>query len=214
MTTFDLQKKIHDSMRKYLQIGMTENDAKNIARSVIPTVCGDIISGTRTADIEGDATDRVMEKGELLLLDLQVNLEGAWSDLTRVYFMGQPSDEKVLVYNQVISALDAGEKLLKPEARACDIYHAMRKAIGTEFAFTHHGGHRIGEQDSVAEPRFIPECGDTLKEGMIVTLEPAVYIPKKIGIRLENNYRITKDGFIRLDGLSLDINDYIIERTI
>ena len=213
MTTFDLQKKIHLQMQKLLEIGMTENDAKNIAKSVVPDVGGDIISGTRTADIEGDATDRVMESGELLLLDLQVKHEGVWSDLTRVYFMGKPSDEQISVYNQVLSALSAGEKLLKEGTRACDIYHGMRKAIGNEFAFTHHGGHRIGEE-SVAEPRFIPECEDVLKEGMVVTLEPAVYLPEKFGIRLENNYKITKDGFIRLDNLSLDINDYIIERTI
>lgn len=213
MTTFDLQKKIHSQMKMYLRAGMTENDAKNIAKSVIPYIGGDIISGTRTADIEGDATDRVMEKGEILLLDLQVKHEGEWSDLTRVYFMGQPSREQILVYKHVLSALHAGENLLKPGTRAMDIYHEMREAIGTEFAFTHHGGHRIGEE-SVEEPRFVPECEDTLKEGMVVTLEPAVYLPERFGIRLENNYRITKDGFIRLDNLSLDINDYIIERTI
>ncbi len=213
MTTFDLQKRIHAAMQKQLQIGMTENDAKSIAKSVIPDVGGDIISGTRTADIEGDATDRVMERGEILLLDLQVKHEGEWSDLTRVYFMGQPTKEQIKVYNQVVSALSVGEKLLKPQTRACDIYHEMRKSIGTEYAFTHHGGHRIGNE-SVAEPRFIPECEDVLKEGMVVTLEPAVYIPNKFGIRLENNYLITKDGFIRLDELSHDINDYIIERTI
>ena len=213
MTTFDLQKKIHDKMNQYLQIGMTENDAKNIARSVIPTVGGDIISGERTADIEGDATDKVIGKGDILLLDLQVNLEGTWSDLTRVYFMGRPNDEQVAVYNKVLSALSAGEKLLKPGTRACDIWETMRKATGSEYAFTHHGGHRVGKE-SVAEPRFVPECEDVLTEGMVVTLEPAVYIPEKFGIRLENNYLITNDGFIRLDELSLDIDDYIIERTI
>lgn len=213
MTTFDLQQRIHDSIRQNLRIGMTENDAKNIARSVISTVGGDIISGQRTADIEGDATDRVLQKGDILLLDLQVNHDGVWSDLTRVFFMGQPDNEQREIYDKVLCALIAGEKLLKPGTRGCDIWETMRKATFSEYAFTHHGGHRVGAM-SVEDPRFIPECEDVLKEGMVVTLEPAIYIPEKFGIRLENNYKITSDGFIRLDNLSLDIDDYIIERTI
>lgn len=213
MTTFDLQKKIHLAMKKHLSIGMTENDVKNITRSVISYVSGDIISGHRTADIEGQPTDRAMQRGDVLLLDLQVKHEGEWSDLTRVYFMGQPSDEQVSVYNKVISALTAGEKLLRAGTKACDIYHCMKTAIDSEFAFNHHGGHRIANE-SVEEPRFVSECENVLEEGMVVTLEPGIYLPDNFGIRLENNYKITKDGFIRLDNLPLDIEEYIIERTI
>ncbi len=211
MTTWELQKKIHNAVAEKLCIGMTEKELAEVISSVCPDWQGDLISGERTAEIEGEPTDRKILSGDVVLLDLQVQADGAWSDLTRVYFMGGISDEQRHAYYQVMSAIRAGEKLLCPGTRACDIYHAMRAAIGTEFAFSHHGGHRIGTCDIVTEPRFIPESEDVLAEGMIVTLEPAAYFPDKFGIRLENNYLITETGARRLCSLSDSIDDYIVK---
>ena len=211
MTTWDLQQKIHNAVSNKLRAGMTENELADVIREVCPDFAGDLISGKRTAEIEGGPTDKVIEKGDVVMLDLQVLEGGQWSDLTRVYFIGEADAEKQNAYHSVENALKAGEALLCPGTKAKDIWYKMREAIGTEYAFNHHGGHRIGTEDVVAEPRFVPECEDTLKEGMIVTLEPAVYVPDKFGIRLENNYLITKDGYMRLCGLPLEITDYILE---
>ena len=58
---------------------------------------------------------------------------------------------------------------------------------------------------------LVPECKETLQPGMVVTLEPAVYYPGKFGIRLENNYLITENGYERLCNLPLEKEEYILK---
>ena len=136
--------------------------------------------------------------------------EGQWSDLTRVYFVGEISNEQKEAYLKVKEAIRVGEENLQPGVKCKHLWEIMHEAINSPYAFDHHGGHRIGEaEEIVVNPRFIPESDEELKPGMIVTLEPAIYIPEKFGIRLENNYLITEAGFERLDNLSLDENEYI-----
>lgn len=209
MTTWELQKNIHNAVKEKLHIGITERELADVISSVCPDWQGDLISGKRTAEIEGGPTDKVIESGDVVLLDLQVCVDGQWSDLTRVYFMGGITDKQKYAYNQVLSAIKAGEKLLCAGTRASVIYHEMRKAIGTEYAFSHHGGHRIGCDEIVVNPRFVPESDEILEAGMIVTLEPAVYFEDSFGIRLENNYLIKDTGFERLCSLSDSVDEYI-----
>ncbi len=211
MTAFELQKQIHLAVKQHLRPGMTEYELADVISSVCPKWQGDLITGERTAEIEGGPTERVIQAGDVVLLDLQVNEDNQWSDLTRVYFVGNPTEEQKKAYTQVIGALTAGEELLKPGTKGNEIWELMRKAMDSPFGFTHHGGHRIGTEEIVTEPRFVPECDDELQTGMIVTLEPAVYYPEKFGIRLENNYRITEKGYERLDDLSLDESEYIVK---
>ena len=210
MTSWELQKKIHEAVKGKLSVGMTERDVVDVISGICPDWQGDLISGKRTAEIEGEATDKVIEKGDVLLLDLQVKSEGQWSDLTRVYFVGEISNEQKEAYLKVKEAIRVGEENLQPGVKGKDLWDIMRKTINSPYAFDHHGGHRIGEaEEIVVNPRFIPDSDEELKPGMIVTLEPAIYIPEKFGIRLENNYLITEAGFERLDNLSLDENEYI-----
>ncbi|MBE7042566.1 MAG: aminopeptidase P family protein [Ruminococcaceae bacterium] len=211
MTVWELQKEIHRAVKQHLRPGMTELALAQVISDVCPHWQGDLITGERTAEIEGGPTNRVIQPGDVVLLDLQVNAENQWSDLTRVYFAGEPDEEQKEAYRQVLSALKAGEELLRPGTKGVVLWERMRKAIGTPYAFDHHGGHRIGTEEIVVDPRFVPECEEELKAGMIVTLEPAVYYPGKFGIRLENNYRITETGYERLDDLSLDESDYIVK---
>ena len=214
MTTWELQSLVHKAVKENLRIGMTEKELAKIITSVCPDWQGDLISGERTAEIEGPPTDRVIKHGDVVLLDLQMCSENCWSDLTRVYFMGEISDEQKKVYAQVLNAIKAGEENLYHGKKGKDLWELTRSATGSEFAFSHHAGHRIGvktDDEIVVDPRFIPECEDTLKAGMIVTLEPAIYIPGKFGIRIENNYLITENGYERLCNLPLDVNHYIVK---
>lgn len=210
MTTFELQEKIHNCVKEKLSFGMTEKELGEIISEICPDWQGDLISGIRTSDIEGGPTDKVIEVGDIVLLDLQVKSENQWSDLTRVYFMGGISSEQKEAYEKIKIALKVGESLLYPGMSASEIYKKVREAIDSPFCFDHHAGHRIGEE-TVVNPRFMPESKDKLEAGMVVTLEPGIYIPDKFGIRLENNYLITEDGFKRLDNLSLDENEYVVK---
>ena len=210
MATFELQEKIHSAVKDKLKIGMTELELAKIISGICPDWQGDLISGERTADIEGAPGSRIIKAGDVVLLDLQVFKDNQWSDLTRVYFMGGISDEQLDAWQRVKKALSAGEELLRPGTVAKDLWHIMREVIDSPYAFDHHGGHRIGRDETVVNPRFVPESDDKLRSGMVVTLEPAIYLPGKFGIRLENNYLITEDGFTRLDNLSLNADEYII----
>lgn len=214
MTTWELQSAVHKAVKENLRAGMTEKELAGVITGVCPDWQGDLISGERTSEIEGAPTDRVIKCGDVVLLDLQICAENKWSDLTRVYFVGGISDEQKAAYMQVVNALKMGEANLYPGKKAGDLWELVRMEIGSEYAFTHHAGHRIGEyptEEIVAEPRFVPECDDVLKPGMVVTLEPAVYYPGKFGIRLENNYLITENGYERLCSLPLDETEYIVK---
>ena len=214
MNTWELQSIIHKAVKENLHAGMTELELADVITRVCPDWQGDLISGERTADIEGAPTQRVINYGDVVLLDLQVCSENKWSDLTRVYFVGEITKEYKAAYKQVMNAISAGEANLCPNKKGRDLWEIMHNAIGSQYAFMHHAGHRIGqfpEEEIVAEPRFVPECEEVLKPGMVVTLEPAVYYPGKFGIRLENNYMITEDGYERLCNLPLDENEYIVK---
>ncbi len=211
MTTWELQQQIHNVVKKSIFAGMTETELAGVISKVCPIWQGDLISGERSADIEGEPCERVISKGDIVLLDLQVYCANMWSDLTRVYFVGEATDKQMSAYKQVTQAIFAGEALLRPGTKGKEIWNTMRNAIGTDFAFTHHGGHLLDSKNFYLEPSFTAESEDVLQAGMIVTLEPGVYYPEEFGIRLENNYLITQSGFERLCGLSMEMSDYIVK---
>ena len=211
MNTWELQQKIHDCIRENLRAGMTEKEIGETISGVCPDWHGDLISGERTADVEGEPTERVINTGDIVLFDLQVYTDGMWSDLTRVYFVGNTTEKQVVAYEKIRKAILTGERLLRPGTKGKDIWKTMRKAIGSEFAFTHHGGHRIDKDNFYLGPSFLPDSEEELKYGEIITLEPAVYYPGEFGIRLENNYIITENGYQRLCSLPMEISHYIVK---
>lgn len=211
MNTWELQQKIHDEIKKNLRAGMSEKEIGEVISGIYADWRGDLISGERTANIEGEPTERIIKKGDTVLFDLQVYTDGMWSDITRVYFVGEPSLKQKKAYEAVLKAVYEGEKLLLPGTKGKNIWKTMRDAIGDEFAFTHHGGHRIDKDNFYLAPSFIPESDDELKAGEIITLEPAVYYPGEFGIRLENNYLITEDGYERLCSLPMEMSHYIVK---
>ena len=99
--------------------------------------------------------------------------------------------------------------MLKDGTKCSDIYDFLQREIASEYAFTHHAGHLIGDEPLI-KPQFLPDSAGCLKSGMMVTLEPGIYVPDKFGIRIENNYLITDNGFERLFDYTQDINDFII----
>ena len=212
MTAWELQSLVHKAVKENLRAGMTEKELADVITEVCPNWQGDLISGERTADIEGAPSERIIKYGDAVLLDLQIFSENNWSDLTRVYFVGQMTDKQEKAYSQVVNAIKTGEANLLPGKSGNDLWNLVHDAVGSKYAFTHHAGHRIGNspEEIVAEPRFVPGCTEVLKPGMTVTLEPAVYYPGEFGIRLENNYLITENGYERLCSLPLDAADYIV----
>ena len=208
---FEYQKKLHNALREKLYIGIKENEIVAIIDSFGATWQGDIVSGERSADIEGAATDRVIKDGDALIMDIQFYDGEMWSDITRTYFFGKPTNIMIDLYRKTESALKNAEALLRKGTKCSDIYVFLQNEIDSEYSFRHHAGHLIGREPLV-KPQFLPDSTEHLKAGMAVTLEPGVYVPNEFGIRIENNYLITENGFETLFNYTQKMEDFIITR--
>lgn len=191
----------YERLRSGLRPGMTEFDMCALvetgyykAAGTLLPCGGDYVSGPRTQQIGGPPTNRVLQKGDPVIIDIQVQLGAAGVDDCRTFFMGTPSDEMAAAYAAVEKTLDATAKILAPGVKACDVYHTANQCLVTQGypALPHHAGHGIGYAWNEA-PYFVPEETQPLLPGMIVTLEPGVYL-NGFGVRIENNYYITASG--------------------
>ena len=186
--------------------GMTELDAYLIVQNAAMRslgergiVYGDFASGPRTAtDKGGPPTDRVVEPGDLFLMDFSVVSGGYRGDFTNTFTVGgDPTPEQTRLFDACVGALEVAENLLKPGAVAKDVDAAVRAhfdQLGLLDAFPHHTGHGVG-LGHPEPPYFVPESDEVLVVGDVVTIEPGLYVEGTGGIRVERNYLITDSGF-------------------
>jgi Xaa-Pro aminopeptidase len=214
-----LNAEAYEAVRTALREGITEQDL--LAHIVDAYTRGaghavqyvyDLLSGERCGGISGTATDRVLKKGDCLIADLLPCYEGSWCDTTRTFFLGPPSGELRKTYEAVLEAVRQGEKLLRPGAVAGDIYRQVSDCLVRSGypKLVHHAGHAVGSRE-LEEPDFTENAAGVLQPGMVVTLEPGVYREGRNGIRVENNYLITRDGYEPLFEYPEDINYFIID---
>lgn len=135
-----------------------------------------------------------------MILDFGARYYGYCSDFTRVVFSGKIEKDVSRVYNTLEEAKEKAEESVMPGISAKAVDSAGRNVLkkrGLARYFIHGIGHGVGL--SVHEkPVLGPKSTDVLKEGMVITLEPAVYIPGWGGMRIEDTYLITKDGLENL----------------
>lgn len=197
--------------------GMTEIEAYLLVQDAAiqelgerAIVYGDFASGPRTwKDKGGPPTSRVIEPGDLLLLDFSVIVDGYRGDFTNTFAVrGAPTPRRRELFDACVGAMAAAEGTLKAGAIAHDVDHAVRehfRALGLLDHFPHHSGHGIG-LGHPEPPYFIEGSREILIEGDVVTLEPGLYIDDVGGIRIERNYLITADGFETLSNHQIRID--------
>lgn len=129
------------------------------------------------------------------VIDLGLEINGYCSDMSRTIFIGEPNKEERDVYDLVKKAQTESTVLVKPGAKASDIDLACRQILGEyEKNFIHGLGHGVGT--AVHEWPSISAMSQTILEsGMIITIEPGIYISGKFGIRIEDDLLITETGF-------------------
>ena len=186
--------------------GMTELDAYLVVQNAAirslgerAIVYGDFASGSRTATDKGGApTDRVIEPGDLFLMDFSVVSGGYRGDFTNTFAVGgEPTPKQTELFDACARALEVAEALLKPGTVCKDVDTAVRdhfKSVGKLDAFPHHTGHGVG-LGHPEPPYFVPESDEVLVIGDVVTVEPGLYVEGIGGIRVERNYLITENGF-------------------
>jgi len=187
----------------YIRPGISELDVSNeleffMRKQGAASSSFDIIvaSGVRSALPHGVATDKIIEKGEFVTLDFGAYYKGYCSDITRTLAVGEPSDELKSIYEIVLEAQLRGLAGIKPgitgrEADALTRDYISEKGYGDNFG--HSTGHGLGME--VHEQPGLSMRSDTiLAPGMVVTVEPGIYVAGLGGVRIEDDTVITKDG--------------------
>jgi Metallopeptidase family M24./Creatinase/Prolidase N-terminal domain. len=153
-----------------------------------------VASGKRSALPHGVATDKIIEKGDMVTLDFGAYYQGYCSDMTRTIAVGEPPAELKNIYHIVYEAQRIGVESIKrgmtgKEADAVCRDYISEKGYGDLFG--HSTGHGIGLE--IHEGPTLSFRSDTVLEpGMVVTVEPGIYIPGLGGVRIEDDLLITE----------------------
>ena len=156
----------------------------------VPAILTVTAGAEATATGGGVATARVVEANDLVLTDTSPWIGGAWSDTANAVFVGTPDRETRRRFDAVRRALHEGIALCRPGAVAKDVDREVRGLLAEHGpTYPHHTGHGIGAAWS-EEPRITPYNEMRIEEGMVLALEPAIYLPGWGGIRLEHVFAV------------------------
>lgn len=189
--------------------GMTEHEVAGEIERLQRTMGGErsaseiiVASGPRSAMPHGIASERIIGQDEPVMFDLGTVVDGYLADLTRTIHIGPASKEFRRIYQVVLDAQARAEEGIKPGMRASDADALARDHIvasGYGNYFGHSLGHSIG-LDNHETPALSPFDDTTLEPGMVVTVEPGIYLPGREGVRTEDVVVITEDGCEVLTG--------------
>ena len=151
--------------------------------------------------------DREIGAGELVVFDMGALLDGYCSDCTRTFATGEVGDEGRETYELVQRAQAAALEAVRPGASGMEV-DAVAREIISEAGHGDHFGHGLGHGVGLEVhegPRLATTSEDELQEGNVVTVEPGVYLPGRLGVRIEDLVVVTGDGYRNLSGLSKDL---------
>jgi Xaa-Pro aminopeptidase/Xaa-Pro dipeptidase len=203
-----------EHLLEVLRPGITESEAALELEFAIRRAGGErlafdtvLASGPRGALPHGRATDRVMQRGEFVTVDFGAVCDGYVSDCTRTVALGGTDARQREVYAAVIAAQGRALEAVRPGVACRDVDAAGRAVIaaaGFGEAFGHAMGHGIG-LDVHEGPPVSPRTDAVLEAGMVVTIEPGIYISGWGGVRIEDAVVVADDGARVLTRLRKDL---------
>ena len=195
--------RLFESALTTMQPGMTETavaaELEYAARLAgaeamsFPTI---VASGPRSALPHGRATPAKLPKRGFVTLDFGVVLDGYCSDMTRTVHMGAAAVGERDAYDAVLEAQQAGVAAVRAGVAAGEVDEAARAVLrraGLDKWFTHSTGHGVGLEIHEG-PRLAAKQTQPLEAGMVVTIEPGIYMPEKFGVRIEDMVLVTAKG--------------------
>ncbi|HEU5108931.1 MAG TPA: aminopeptidase P family protein [Micromonosporaceae bacterium] len=165
-------------------------------------------SGPNGANPHHEADDRVIEKGDTVVLDFGGLMYGYGSDTTRTVAVGEPDAEVRAVHEVVRQAQQAAFEAVAPGVPCEEIDWVARTIItdaGYGGQFIHRTGHGIGV--TTHEPPYIVDgVRQPLKPGMCFSIEPGIYLPGRFGVRIEDIVTVTQESGLRLNNTPRDLH--------
>ena len=183
-----------------LEFFMRKQGAEKIAFDTI------VVSGTNGSMCHGVPSDKKIQKGDFITMDFGAVVNGYHSDMTRTVAYGTVSEAQKQVYQTVLQAQLAAIQTATSGIPCNLVDKAARDIIDVNYAgtFGHTTGHAVGLE--IHEwPYFAPACQVITKPGMVITVEPGIYLEGKFGVRIEDMVLIQENGCENLTGSSKEL---------
>lgn len=189
-----------EMLLKYIKPGMTEKQiAKRIERYYDENAEGIsfspiVASGENSSKPHAIPSDRVINQNDIITIDMGCKVNGYCSDMTRTIFVGNPTPEQQKIYDLVLKNQENVLKNMKDGANIKTLVQSVESDFKVNgFDLIHALGHGVGME--IHEKPFFQKVNDSfLKENMVVTDEPGIYITGNFGVRIEDTVLVTKQG--------------------
>ncbi len=193
---------VMDDLKSFIRPGISELDIKNFIldafdkKNAPPSFTPIVASGSNNSRPHYNRYDRIITEKDVIILDFGCMVNGFCSDTSRTFFVGAPNEREKEIYAIVKQAFESAASSVRQGATAADVDHAARSVIeqaGYGDYFLNRTGHGIGMD--VHEEPFIRGGSDTVLEpGMAFSIEPGIYIPGEVGMRIEDIYIVNENG--------------------
>ncbi len=203
------------------QAGITEIEVANLIKKTYISHGVNVLSfppivafGKNTANIHHEPNKTKLKKGDFIMFDFGCTMNHYCSDMTRMFFWGEPSAKQKKVYNDVLRAMElALNKIGEGEKKAQVIDKVARGFLNKKYGiknFQHGLGHGVGTV--IHEwPNFKPKSEDILPVGCVMTVEPGIYLKGFGGVRIEDMVLITKNGYKNMTNFPKDFKSAILK---
>lgn len=187
-----------------IEVGMKERDIANKLDFILRDLGADkesfdtiIASGIMSSMPHATASNRVINDGDMIKMDFGSVVDGYHSDMTRMVVVGKTTNKQKNIFDIVLEAQIKALNAVRPEVKCKDLDKIARDIItekGYGEYFLHGLGHGVG-LDIHESPTLTKNSEEILKESMIITIEPGIYIPDFGGVRIEDLVLVTEDGY-------------------
>ncbi|HHY09173.1 MAG TPA: aminopeptidase P family protein [Firmicutes bacterium] len=170
-----------------------------------------VASGPNSALPHARPGERIFSYGDFVVFDFGCIVDGYCSDMTRTIVIGEPEERHLLIYDLVLKAQVESLQAVAPGKTGREI-DAIARAIISDAGYGEYFGHGLGHGVGLEiheGPRLAKKDETVLKPGMVVTVEPGVYLPDFGGVRIEDLVLVTADGFEVLTSTPKEL--YVIE---
>lgn len=202
-TSGDITDTIMTELAAFIQPGRTEKEIRRYIMRRFEELGADfnswnpiVAAGPNGALPHYSKEGSVVADRDVVLVDIGCGYKGYRSDITRTYFIGEPTQKQRDVFEAVYAAQEAAQKLVVPGVPACEIHKtavAYMEKAGFGHTFLTRTGHGVGRDGH--ELPYISAVNELpLREGMCFSVEPSASLPGEFGVRVENTVTVTKDG--------------------